>query len=297
MILIGIFGGLGNQLFQYACAKAFANRVGAELKLDISHLMNRKKKDGLTFRDFQLGNFKLPDEVASISEVRQYIPDLWHVSKLVKLSYRLKRYLNGKKLYTEKAFFSYNHELDILGDNTYLYGYYQTEQYFVNFRQELLDILQLKEPLNNQNIAILDKIQNSRSVALHIRRGDFINSGFINHDFETYYNKAIRFINEKIENPFFFVFSNDPDWCRKQTEIKNLPHIIVDINDENHAYLDLYLISQCNHQICANSTFSWWGAWLNQHPEKIVIIPEKWYKNGKYAESVHDLIPESWLKI
>lgn len=297
MILVGIFGGLGNQLFQYACAKAFAKRTGATLKLDISHLMNRKAKDGLTFRDFQLGNFKIPEEIAEIREVRRFIPDLWHVGKPIKLLYRIKRFLTGKKLFVENDFFCYNTALDTFGDNTYLYGYFQTEKYFADIREELLSIFQLKSPLNTQNMEMLEKISASNAVSLHIRRGDFINSDFINYDFDTYYDRAIAMMQHKTVNPFFFIFSNDAAWCESQLSTRNIPHIIVSINDENEAFADLYLMSQCKHQICANSTFSWWGAWLNRNTKKIVIIPEKWYQKGRYVNAVRDLIPEGWIKI
>jgi hypothetical protein len=297
MIIVSLFGGLGNQMFQYACGKVVAKNLNAELKFDISHITDRTPRNNFTYRDYELGVFNIKDEIATIEEVRQFIPDLWNSKECIKQLYKLKRLFKGKSLYFEKSKFTYNKDIELVKDNTFLYGYFQTERYFENHRSELLQNFMLKDKIDKINSSLIDQIKSENSVSIHIRRGDYINSTFEILDIQDYYMKAIEIIQERVEKPSFYIFTNDYLWTEENFSSFDIKKTIVKFNKNNQSYLDMILMSNCKHNICANSSFSWWGAWLNTNPEKIVIAPEKWFKNSNYIESTYDLIPSEWIKI
>jgi len=299
MIIVSIFGGLGNQMFQYATAKAVAKRLQVELKLDIQHVIDRKFRKNFTYRNFELSVFKLDDKIATEKEVRHYIPNLWNTNKIILQFYRIKRILTGRKLYHEKKKFIVNQDIFLIKDNTYLYGYFQTAGYFENIREDLLSAFELKTTLNEANRDLLSQINTENSVSIHIRRGDYVNLAFHLLSMEDYYLKAINLICEKVTSPSFFIFTNDYEWVQEQFLDIPIKMTIVKINStENTAHLDMILMSQCKHNICANSSFSWWGAWLNQHTEKIVIAPQYWTDTPEQNKITENhLIPKEWIKI
>ncbi|MHB9141033.1 MAG: alpha-1,2-fucosyltransferase [Paludibacter sp.] len=297
MIIISLFGGLGNQMFQYACGKTVATRLGVELKLDISHLVDRSPRKNFTYRDYELSIFDIKDEIASLEEVRRFIPNLWNSNKFTQQFYRMKRLCLGNSFFKEKTKFVYNKEIDSVSDNTYLYGYFQTEKYFNNLRNDLLKYFNLVNIMDEPNSSLIAQMKNQNSVSIHVRRGDYTNSPFNLLSLQNYYLKAIKLIQEKIDSPFFYIFTNDYKWVEENFTSLNINKSIVDINTDNQSFLDMILMSNCKHNICANSSFSWWGAWLNTNPVKVVITPEKWFKNTEYIESTYDLIPSNWVQI
>ena len=297
MIIVSLFGGLGNQMFQYACGKAIATKLGVELKLDISLVNDRTPRKDFTYRDYELAVFNIEDEIATEAEVRKFIPNLWNSSEIQRQFYKIKRILTQKVLYTEKLKFRYNSEIDTVRDNSYIYGYFQTERYFEHIRAELLERFRLKNQVDEKNAALIKKMQTENSVSVHVRRGDYTNSPFSLLSVEDYYQKAIDFILEKVEVPVFYIFTNDPEWVEDNFKVLQINKSIVTINFGNQSYMDMILMSNCRHNICANSSFSWWGAWLNTNPNKIVVTPKSWFKSTEYVESIYDLIPEKWLSL
>jgi len=298
MIIISLFGGLGNQMFQYACGKAVASHLNVELKLDVSHVIDRTPRTNFTYRDYELGVFNIKEKIATINEVRQFIPNLWNSNEYIKQLYRLKRLFKGNSLYRERLKFIYNKDIELVKDNTYLYGYFQTEKYFENIREDLLKYFSLSNEMDKSNSAITTQMKNENAVSIHVRRGDYTNSPFVLLDIQNYYQKAIEFILEKIESPVFYIFTNDYLWTEENFASLNIKKTIVKINnDSKSSYLDMILMCNCKHNICANSSFSWWGAWLNVNPEKIVITPKLWFKNAEYIQSTIDLIPTNWIKL
>jgi len=295
MIIISLFGGLGNQMFQYACGKAKAAQLGTELFLDTSLLEDTRERVNFTQRDYALSVFGIKGRMADVKLARQFVPDLRNCSKVVLLYYKLFRWINGRHYYDEKLKFRVSNSFFNVKDNTYLYGYYQTENYFLQIRDEIVSSFRLKEVPDERNNRLIDNLNSQTSVAIHVRRGDYINSPFSMLDIE-YYKNAINFISEKVENPTFYVFSNDIKWVRENFAFLGDSMNIIDHNQGKKSYLDLVLMSNCKHNICANSSFSWWGAWLNQNPDKIVIVPEKWFKDKSYVNSTYDLIPKEWIK-
>ncbi|MBI2720864.1 MAG: alpha-1,2-fucosyltransferase [Bacteroidetes bacterium] len=291
MIIVQLIGGLGNQMFQYAAGKALALHHGTELKLDISHL-EAEAGNEYTKRNFELNCFNLNYRLVSEEDRNVYFPKkISLIKRIVKrffpaLEKKNMFYEPGKKYYPE--FFQ-------LPNNTYLYGFWQSEKYFEKFASVLRAEFTPAAPLPMALMDVKKRIEQRESVSLHIRRGDYVTlksaSDFHGSCGLDYYKKAIEFLShtKKIE---LFIFSDDIEWCR-QNLIFDVPLTFVAQN--NGACRDLYLMSLCKHNIIANSSFSWWGAWLNQNRGKIVVAPEYWFKTIKSKEL--DIIPDTWKVI
>lgn len=297
MILVSLFGGLGNQMFQYAAAKALSSKHGFELKLDTTILENRSRKENFTFRDFELDIFNIKESVATPKEVSRFVPDLWHSPEYVKQFYKVKRLFTGTSLYREKTYFSFDKTLVNLHDNTYLYGYFQSQDYFIGQEHLIRNCFRLKKELDTHNEAFLAEMQTSNSVSVHIRRGDYENSIFELLSFENYYLPAINLIRNQITNPKFYFFTNDLEWTRNAFAELNIDKTYVTHNTGKESFKDMILMSKCKHHIIANSSFSWWGAWLNPSADKTVIAPSIWFQSGRHAHSTGNLIPTNWIKI
>jgi hypothetical protein len=218
----------------------------------------------------------------------------------------IKNYLLGLKrhdwqLIREKNL-EYDASIEAIKKHSFLDGFWQSENYFKNVREEILQEFQLKAPLKNENALISKKMSEVVSVSLHIRRMHGLELPGQHHhkihgglDFG-YYKKAIDIVAAQHPNLELFVFSDDIEWAKENFKSR-FPMEFMSQNDDAHNYLDLILMSHCKHQIIANSTFSWWGAWLNQNPEKIVIAPKIWFVDQEMNAQTRDLIPQNWLRI
>jgi Glycosyl transferase family 11 len=181
---------------------------------------------------------------------------------------------------------------------SYLNGYWQTEKYFPAVSDRLRQEFQFRYLQDSKSRMLSDLIGQTSSVGLHIRRGDYL-SNSANLEFHglcglDYFEQAIRQIGDRVNQPYFFIFSDEPEWARENLKL-SYPTTIVDHNCGDHDYQDLRLMSQCQHQVIANSSFSWWAAWLNENPDKVVIAPSRWFNNA--AIDTKDLIPSSWTRI
>jgi Glycosyl transferase family 11. len=292
MIVVKLLGGIGNQMFEYAFGRYLAIKNKTELKLDLNSL---GKSDGGTVRQFELSVFNIHAEPATAAEIKKI---KWELpGRRLKIMTRLlkKRGVLPRKNYIHEFYFRPD-ELIAMGDNVYLEGFFQNEKYF----QPIADIIRtdftLRPELNNFNPELVEKIKNCNSVSLHVRRGDYATDaatqkwhGLLPLE---YYQKSLKFIMEKIVNPRYFVFSDDLDWCRANLK---MPTETTFISGKN--YEDLILMSLCKHQIIANSSFSWWGAWLNDNLKKIIIAPKQWLADEKGNEQIKNLIPPDWIRI
>lgn len=293
MIIVKITGGLGNQLFQYAFGKYLSVKLNTELKFDIQ---TNYDSSNFTNRSVGLANFNIKLNLASKNEIDEF---KYFNNKLFA---RIERKFVQKLAFLNRSYMvqnSLNPQKNIVKfrNNCYYDGYWQSEDYF----KQIANILQqeLKSNFNpvlsEPNRYLLNEIRNSESVSIHVRRGDYISIQLNNSLFSIcslkYYEEAINYIKRKIKNPLFFVFSDDIEWAKENLRGDNF--IFVTGNEPAD---DMYLMSLCEHNIIANSTFSWWGAWLNKNSEKIVIAPKQWY-NGKLNKSTKDLIPAEWIRI
>lgn len=289
MILIKIIGGLGNQLFQYAFGIYTASLLNSNAKFDIhtdAHLKN------FTKRKLDIENFNVTLCHASSNEVKKYVKFhdglWWRIErKLVQTFSNL-----NPKYKVQKNAHEVIHELQ---DNAYYDGYWQCHVYPDKIREKLLDEIVPDPDFHNKFSDILSEINQNSSVAIHIRRDDYINIKANEELFEVcdmnYYEQAIQIIEKKINAPKYLIFTQDKDWAKENFKGKNFEFV-----EENSAIEDMLLMSMCKHNIIANSTFSWWSAWLNQNPDKIVVAPKKWYK-GKRNLTTKSLIPENWHRI
>ena len=283
MIIVKLQGGLGNQLFQYSFGKKLSILNNCDLKFDCSLFLNNHE-----IRNIEIENFNVEFKIANKSDIKiannkNIFQKLGIISKT--------QYIKQTKLEFDTSI------KQKTADNLYVDGYWQTEKYFDDIKVKLIKEFTFKNKLelNDKFKNDIEKIQNSESVSIHIRRGDYIKSEIIKKMFrnifeDNYYSKAIEIVNNKIINPKYFIFSDDIEWCKNNFNIEK-EHVFI---DEHKPYEDLYLMSLCKHQITANSTFSWWGAWLNKNQNKVVVSPNKWfYENW----STEDLMPSNWIKV
>jgi hypothetical protein len=201
----------------------------------------------------------------------------------------------NSSIFTEKSH-CYDPKLISLKGNVFLKGYWQSYRYFQAYQNQIKKDFEFLNLPNKTNQALLKKIHTTESVAVHVRRGDYANHSATNayHGLtpKSYYQQAYKLIAKKITHPTFYFFSDDPEWVRNHLQIKAKAYYIG--HNQECPHEDLRLMSACKHQIIANSSFSWWGAWLNQNPRKIVINPKKW---NNVIRSTADLIPKSWIKL
>jgi hypothetical protein len=290
MIISNIIGGLGNQMFQYAAGKSLSINKNEEFKIDIR---NFKKY----FRKFELNTvFDCKINFASKNDLEDILS--WQKNLFFQELLKMKQFkFLRKKNFIVEPHFHYWEDVNKLKKNIYLYGYWQSEKYFINNEKDIRKNFQFKQPLIDKNLKISNDIKNSNSVSLHIRRGDYLTNkknSFIGICSTDYYKNAISIISSKITNPVFYFFSDEMEWVKKNFT-NNLNIKFVDHNDKQKSHFDLQLMSLCRHNIIANSSFSWWGAWLNTNANKIVIAPQKWLQCGSLITK--DIIPNSWLQI
>ena len=287
-------GGLGNQMFQYAFYLAQKNKA-ISVKCDISMILHQNQHNGYELERL-FGIYLSADQKVFLLLRSMY----YCTVNKQKLIYRIAMNMLKKMKY--KLF------MDIIpsvyiptllepdGKRLFLLGYWQTEYYFSDIRNEILHVFHFNETLLSSNTEIMKSdIMSCESVSIHVRRGDYLSEE--NKDMyggictAEYYQKAINLILEKLQTPIFYVFSNDMDWVRKNLDVPN--PVFVDFNQGVDSWQDMFLMSQCKHNIIANSSFSWWGAWLNQNPTKIVISPSR-FINSNYPS---DIIPEAWIRL
>lgn len=285
MIIVKIIGGLGNQMFQYAYAKALQQK-GYEVKIDVSAFNTYTLHGG-----YQLDKYNIDLEATTTVENNQFYKNSI-VSKLLK-----KLGLYYSKIIEEKSLF-FDENLLRVEDDKYIQGYFQSEKYFLDIREVILKQFTMISNITSYSKQVEKSILNSQnSCSIHIRRGDFTNSvnknlhGICNIE---YYEKAIQLMNNKEENINYFIFSDDIDWVKDNLKVNNAAYI--DSEEKRLPHEDIYLMSLCKNNIIANSSFSWWGAWLNQNDKKIVIAPKRWFADEKMYAQSKDIICKSWIK-
>ncbi len=300
MIIVKTHGGLGNQFFQYAAGKALADFHHTEFKFEISAL-GRYLPSG-----YCLDKFLISAPIATKEEISEFTknekePEGFKKFFLERFNF-LFPYFNfllpykRMKVYHER-FFHYNKRFFDLSLDVYLVGYFQSERYFDRVKDEIRKEFTLKDQNGAAFNFFAGKIKSGNSVSIHFRRGDYVTYSGLNKIFGVpsleYYHAAVNCIASQVENPIFFIFSNDIEWVKNNFKLK-FPVIYV-TDPLLEFYEEMTLMSFCEHNIIANSSFSWWSAWLNNNPNKIVIAPKKWFQWWKI--NTRDIIPSGWVKI
>ncbi|MDA3857954.1 MAG: alpha-1,2-fucosyltransferase [Roseovarius sp.] len=282
MIITRLFGGAGNQLFQYAAGRALADHLGCDLALDSRYVgAGQTRRD--CFEHFGAARFVRDVPLPPARSDGMLRHGLWRAFG------RDPRFHREAGLGFEPGFFE-------LEPATYLHGYWQSERYFAPVATRLRDDLVMTTPLAGANADMAARIKAAKlPVSVHVRRGDYLASESYAACPPAYYRQAIKRLECDLgQPPECFIFSNDPAWARDTLDLGQ-DQVVVDINDEESGHFDLALMSRCAHHVIANSTFSWWGAWLDPSPEKHVIAPQTWFATDKISNP--DLIPDRWIRL
>ena len=293
MIVVRLSDGLGNQMFQYALALKLRNMYKTKVVFDMEYFQNNP------LRKYELGVFGIKVEPVSELIPYRYPMTLW---KRVLLRIYPVDILTGIQYVLERDK-SYNDfvpmkNLDV-NRIVVIQGFWQSEKYFCDISAEICRAFSFKKAPNVENENMIQQIKKTNnSVGIHVRRGDYLTDMGARDSFGTcsleYYKRGMAYLEKKYGEMNYFMFSDDIDWVRKSFhEYTNVTY--VSHNKCKHAYEDMRLMSLCQHNIIANSTFSWWGAWLNNNPGKTVVAPRRWFQNDKIAPK--DIIPSSWIKL
>nr|WP_235891709.1 alpha-1,2-fucosyltransferase [Flavobacterium gawalongense] len=292
-MIIKLQGGLGNQMFQYAFAYILAKKNKDIITIDKSFFERVEKKSGFTPRKFELDIFNHNFTKASKIDLLSF----QHLSIFNKVKKKLG--FNYPKIYNETSFGFQQSALN-LKSPIHISGYFQSYEYYIGYEKLIKKIFSFSiDKLDQVNKELNLTIKGKNTIAIHIRRGDYVNDEITEQYHGScsleYYLEGIKLLaSEKKEYTLVF-FSDDSVWVKKQFE--NLPYskIFIDYNTNENSWKDMFLMSSCNHNIIANSSFSWWAAWLNENPEKKVIAPKEWFKAKKI--DIQTLLPTEWIKL
>lgn len=290
MKIVKILGGLGNQMFQFALYKSLQQRFPDErVLIDLNCFRGYPKHRG-----FEIGKvFGADYEAANWREVARLAypyPNFqsWRIgSRLLPVR---------RSMLKERADFTYEPTALTRTQSTYYDGYWQHEEYFRDIRDVILQTFRFPTFVDDRNREIAQRLQSTNSIAIHVRRGDYTKDKLF-HDIcdLNYYRKAISHLQQHVGGDLYCIFSDDMRWCREHIAplLADKVIIYVDWNRGENSVQDIHLMSLCSHNIIANSSFSWWGAWLNQHPGRLVVAPWKWL----HISGTHSPVPDDWTRL
>lgn len=292
MIIVKLWGGMGNQMFQYAFGRCLAFKHATELKLDVSFFDNQKAgKNGHVFRNYDLDIYNIYAKPATENEI--FSLSRWGKNEL--LNKGVNKILGYKKSFIAEPHFHFSAAVYNSPDNVYLSGYWQTEKYFAEIASLIRTDFTFKDEMNDKAKQLLNSIANTNSVCVNVRRGDFVTNNFHGSYGSDYFTKADAIIKENLSDRTYFVFSDEPDWCEQNLKFDGetvfVSHEFAGIKFQDY----LRLMSSCNHFIIPNSSFAWWAVWFNMNKNKIVVAPKLWFNDPTLNTS--DLTPSSWFRI
>lgn len=291
-VYVQILGGLGNQMFQYAAGRSLAARLGCPLKLDLTAMAAYEKWP------YHLDRFRIDVPIAPGHELDRLFPEKSRMKRLVEKRILGLRDASRREGVFRESCLHYIPEFFAQNPPVLLTGYWGSPRYFSSLRDELLEAFTLKNPLSPRGQRILQAMRETNAVSIHVRRGDYVNDSNVNRIHGTcsldYYRRASSLVRRVQNDARFFIFSDDPEYIRARFDF--CPgYRLVEGNFDVPAE-DMFLMSRCRHHIIANSTFSWWGAWLNPGPDSIVIAPRRWYSDATLRRTfAYDIYPDDWI--
>lgn len=295
MIIVKLQGGLGNQMFQYAVGRRLALKERSKLLLDLRSFQESRASEHAVRRDYGLGEFDLQAEIASAADLKHFFRNRGRLERGLRRLLRWPPYTT----YHEPSL-HYDPAVLSLPDDTYLSGYWQHVEYFQDIEHIIRRDFCFKYlALSPQAAHLATESELTESVCIHVRRGDYVQDAKTNAfhgaiDTE-YLQSAVSTLVARLRSPCFYVFSDDISWCMHNLHLEQ-PTIFVDSTlSGGNAAVDLHLMTHCKHFILSNSSFSWWGAWLSNHPGKLVVAPQRWFATPQYADCTPAL-PE-WIKL
>jgi hypothetical protein len=293
MILIELRGGLGNQMFQFAFASVFAKKNKCAIEIDKNFFELKQKKETFTPRFYELGIFNISSNQAFDSTRNRFA----HLSTISKVKKKLG--FNYPKVYQEVGF---NFQENALSIETpvYVKGYFQSYHYFKGYESLIKKVFSFPlDGLDITNSKLLSDIKNMKTISIHVRRGDYVQDKktqqFHGNCSLKYYFDAISLLVSMYSDAKLIFFSDDSDWVKEQFKDLSYSKIFIDHNKNENSWKDMFLMSCCTHNIIANSSFSWWAAWLNENIHKTIIAPKKWF--AETAINDNDLIPAEWIRL
>ena len=284
-VFLRLNGGLGNQMFQWALARMIEETTDMEVYLDMSYFNMRKA------RPYQLDVFKLKPRFIEDWQTKLKLELIWTFRHFFDL-----HNLFGLKVYYESQF-NFDKTISKIQPNSYISGFFQSELYFSNVENRLRDDFTFADGIFDENRKLANEMSQQNAVSLHVRRGDYINKKRYQDSYAVcspdYYKRAVEYIAQQHPDPVLYIFSDDIAWTKKNLRFPYKTHF-VSHNTGKESYIDMRLMSLCKHNVIANSSFSWWGAWLNSNPDKIIIAPKQWFKDETIVQT--DVIPKHWIQ-
>jgi hypothetical protein len=286
--IIQIYGGLGNQMFQYALGRRLVTGFGARVRYDLS--MYEVKSD----RELTLLKYRTFAPATSAMD---------RATMRLSFGRTLQKFASPFRAFGDQIFWKVFEDprkgiepkvMDLKG-RWYLRGYWQCPAYFEDLRPLLLEEFKPRDPPSKLDCDLIRKIADVNAVCLHVRRGDYVSHPVYSKQLRVqsadYFNTCLAELTERLDHLHVFVFSDDPAWVRENIH-GNAPITFMEKREGHSDFLDLHLMSHCRHFITSNSTFSWWAAWLSTNPDKIVIVPPAWGYDGSGPPT--GLIPSDW---
>lgn len=283
MIIVRFIGGLGNQMFQYSFYK-YLEALNVIVKADITDF------EDYNLHRFELETvFKLDWDKASTKEISKVKDDSLNIPS------RIRRKIFGQN---KSHIYQSDFSLNVLGgkEDLYLDGFWQTDKFMCSDLRKIQRNFVFKLPPTKKNAVIIDEMRKSNSVSIHVRRGDYLKLKDVYAECtKDYYQKAISLLQSNNQDCDFYVFSNDISWCKEHLDCKDSKFTFIEHNTGVQSYEDIRLMTECKHNIIANSSFSWWGAILNESEDKKIICPKNWYTEAKRANDI--FIPFDWIRL
>jgi hypothetical protein len=293
VIVVRLIGGLGNQLFQYAIARRLAEDTGQPFKLDV------RAYEYDTLRRYSLSAFNVREEIATAADIRRVKPSVQDAGRHGGPSL-LWNYLRYSRTWIqERTPYTYDPSIVRPRRDVYLEGYWNHEGYFKSIEPIIRREFTVRTPPAGLNLELAREMARGASVAVHVRRGDYASNPETGkfHGLAplSYYERAVARLTTTVREPNFFVFSDDPEWTREHLRL-GASTTYVTHNPPEKDYEDLRLMAACRHHIIANSSFSWWGAWLaERRSDQVVIAPEKWLNEPSI--DTRGVTPPGWIRL
>lgn len=285
-VFVKFNGGLGNQMFQWAFGRMIEETTGMNTYFDMSYFNNNYA------RPYELKVFKLEPKFVDDFMTKIKLQIIWKLRSILNWQSFL-----GITLFSEGSF-NFDRNISRIKANTYVEGFFQSELYFKCVEDKLREDFKFDSEPDGKNMQVINEMYSSNSVSIHIRRGDYVQKERYQDVYAEcsldYYKRAVEHIAKQGPEPTLFVFSDDIRWAKENLRL-NYKTIFVSHNTGEKSYEDMRLMSLCRHNIIANSTFSWWGAWLNRNKGKIIVAPQKWFKDDEIIQT--DIIPKDWVRL
>lgn len=291
MVIVRLIGGLGSQMSEYAYAKALESK-GYDVKIDATTF------ESYTLRGYELDKYNIDLECSTKEENDRYRPNNIVIKILSRILNKIGINILSLKVVREKSFI-FNQKLLEINNEAYVIGDFFSEKYFKDIRSTLLKQFSIKgRPSSYMKDMEVKISEAANSCFIHVRRGDYFHNKRVNKVHGVcgvdYYQNAAKYVQSQVGSLQYFIFSNDIEWCKENLKIDNATYM--ENQERASPHEDIYLMSLCKHNIIDHSSFCWWGAWLNQNENKIVVAPKKWFSNEKLQKQSRDIYCESWVK-